>query len=174
MSRPVTTPRSFRLAAALLALALGSTGAACKKSDSADRALLGLRPVLASKPPPCATKAPKKGQLVLPKSSDGKVAECLELDKPIVDAKDVRSATVAETPAGEPALSVVLGAVGSGNLDGYAQRHQGQRLGIVTRGRLVSAPVLQFTSFAGRIQVTGLSKPETDDLFQRLNKLIKG
>jgi len=169
MSRPATTPRSFRLAAALLALALGSTGAACKKSDSADRALLGLRPVLASKPPPCATKAPKKGQLVLPKSSDGKVAECLELDKPIVDAKDVRSATVAETPAGEPALSVVLGAVGSGNLDGYAQR-----LGIVTRGRLVSAPVLQFTSFAGRIQVTGLSKPETDDLFQRLNKLIKG
>jgi preprotein translocase subunit SecD len=168
-------PRSFRLAAALLALALGSSGAACKKgSDSADRALLELRPVLASKPPPCAPKAPKKGQLVLPRSSDGKVAECLELDKPIVDAKDVRSATVAETPVGEPALSVVLGAVGSGNLDGYAQRNQGQRLAIVTRGRLVSAPVLQFTSFAGRIQVTGLSKADTDDLFGRINKLIKG
>jgi preprotein translocase subunit SecD len=171
----VTTRRLLRLGALCLAVGLGATGAACRKSsDSADRALLELRPVLASNPPPCAGKAPKKGQVVLPKSSDGKVGECLQLDKPIVDAKDVRSATVAETPAGEPALSVVLGAVGSANLDGYAQRNQGQRLAIVARGQLVSAPVLQFTSFAGRIQVTGLSKAQTDDLFQRLNKLIKG
>jgi preprotein translocase subunit SecD len=171
----MTTPRTVRLAAAVLALGVGATGAGCKKGHgSADRALLELRPVLASNPPPCATKAPKSGQLVLPQTTDGKVTECLQLDKPLVDAKDVRSATVAETPAKEPALSVVLGAVGSANLDGYAQRNQGKRLAIVARGRLVSAPVLQFTSFAGRIQVTGLSKADTDDLFQRLNKLIKG
>ena len=99
--------------------------------------------------------------------------ECLQLGPPIVDATDVRSATEAEAPSGEPALSVVLGGVGGANLDGYAQRNQGQRLAIVTRGDLVSAPVLQFTSFAGRIQVTGLSKEKTDDLFQRLNKLIR-
>jgi preprotein translocase subunit SecD len=157
-----------------LALGLCGTAAGCKKGGDADRALLELRPVVTSNPPPCASKAPKAGQLVLGKTADGKVSECLVLDKPILDAKDVRSATVAETPAGEPALSVVLGAVGSANLDGYAQRHQGGRLAIVTRGRLVSAPVLQFTSFDGRIQVTGLSKGDTNDLFQRLNKLIKG
>jgi preprotein translocase subunit SecD len=69
---------------------------------------------------------------------------------------------------------VVLGAVGGTNLDGYAERNQGKRLAIVTRGRLVSAPVLQFTSFAGRVQVTGLSRDDTQDLFERLNKLIKG
>ena len=40
-------------------------------------------------------------------------------------------------------------------------------------GKLVSAPVVNFTSFAGRVQVTGLSKEKTDDLFRRLNKLIK-
>jgi preprotein translocase subunit SecD len=163
-----------RLVAALVALGLCGAGAACKKSDgdSAERSLLELRPVLASSPPPCPAKAPKKGELVLPKKTDDK-DECLELGQPIVDGKDVRSATVAETPAKEPALSVVLGGVGSANLDGFAQRNQGKRLAIVADGTLVSAPVVQFSSFAGRIQVTGLSKEKTDDLFRRLNEVIK-
>jgi preprotein translocase subunit SecD len=163
-----------RPAALLLALAVGCSvaGSACRKSDSGQRALLELRPVLASNPPPCPGKAPKKHELVRPKTTDGKT-ECLELGQPIVDAKDVRSATVAEDPTGAPALSVVLGGVGSANLDGYAQRNQGKRLAIVTQGEVVSAPVLQFTSFAGRIQVTGLSKEKTDDLFKRLNRLIQ-
>jgi preprotein translocase subunit SecD len=156
-----------------MVLGLCGTGAACHKSGDSGQSLLELRPVLASKPPPCATKAPKKGELVRPKTTDGKVAECLELGKPIIDASDVRSATVAETPAGEPALSVVLGGVGSANLDGFAQRNQGKRLAILADGNLVSAPVLQFANFAGRIQVTGLSKEKTDDLFRRLNKLIR-
>ena len=162
-----------RLAGALLALALCGAPACSKGDDSGDRALLELRPVVATNPPPCPTKAPKNEELVLPLTADGKVAECLQLARPIVDAKDVRSATVAETPAKEPALSVVLGGVGSANLDGFAQRNQGQRLAIVTAGRLVSAPVVRFSSFAGRIQVTGLSKEKTDELFRRLNDMIK-
>lgn len=162
------------LAALVLVLGLSGAGVACDKSDdSADRSILELRPVLDSKPPPCATKAPKKGELVRPKSTDDKVAECLELGKPIVDGEDVRSATVGETPAKEPALSVVLGRVGSANLDGFAKANQGKRLAILADGTLVSAPVVQFTSFAGRIQVTGLSKEKTDDLFRRLNDIIK-
>jgi preprotein translocase subunit SecD len=168
-----TSPACRCLAAAALALVV-SAGAACSKDDSADRQLLELRPVLNSTPPPCPEKAPKKDEIVRPlNGADGKVAECLELGEPVVDAKDVRSATVGETPVKEPALSIVLGAAGGANLDGYAQRHQGERLGIVADGSLVSAPVIQFTSFAGRIQVTGLSKEKTDDLFRRLNKLIK-
>jgi len=162
-----------RVAGVLLTLGL-CTAPACSKDDSADRALLELRPVVATTPPPCPAKAPKKDQLVLPLTADGKVAECLQLAEPIVDAKDVRSATVAETPAKAPALSVVLGGAGSANLDGFAQRNQGKRLAIVTDGQLVNAPVLQFSSFAGRIQVTGLSKEKTDALFRRLNALIKG
>ncbi|HEV8626623.1 MAG TPA: hypothetical protein VG034_19425 [Acidimicrobiia bacterium] len=160
--------------AASLALVLCVVGLACHKGDdSAGGSLLELRPVLAANPPPCPTKAPKKDELVLPRSTDGKVAECLELGRPIVDADDVRSATVADTPGGDPALSVVLGAVGSANLDGFAQRNQGKRLAIVADGDLVSAPEVRFTSFAGRVQVTGLSKEKTDDLFRRLNKLTK-
>jgi preprotein translocase subunit SecD len=160
--------------AALLALVLCIAGMACDKGDdSAGRSLLELRPVLAANPPPCPTKAPKKDELVLPRSTDGKVAECLELGRPVVDANDVRSATVADTPGGDPALSVVLGAVGSANLDGFAQRNQGKRLAIVADGDLVSAPEVRFTSVAGRVQVTGLSKEKTEDLFRRLNQLIK-
>jgi preprotein translocase subunit SecD len=164
MNRPVL---------ALLALGLGIAGVACSKDDdSGDASLLELRPVVAINAEPCPSKAPAKDDLVRPFTVDGKT-QCLVLGRPIVDARDARSATVAETPAKEPALSVVLGGTGSANLDGFAARNQGQRLAIVADGTLVSAPVLQFTSFAGRIQVTGLSKEKTDDLFRRLNKLIK-
>ncbi len=159
---------------ALLVVGLGIAGAGCSKDDdSGDRSLLELRPVVATNPAPCPPKAPQKDELLLPLTTEGR-AECLELGRPIVDAKDVRSASVAETPAKEPALSVVLGGTGSANLDGFAERNQGQRLAIVADRQLVSAPVLQYTSFSGRIQVTGLSKEKTDDLFRRLNKVIKG
>ena len=67
----------------------------------------------------------------------------------------------------------MLGRVGGANLDGFAQANQGKRLAILADGELVSAPVLNLTSFAGRVQVTGLSKEKTDDLFRRLNKVIK-
>jgi preprotein translocase subunit SecD len=163
-----------RLATALLTLGVGAAAAGCggNGDDSGDRSLLELRPVVATNPAPCPAKAPEKDELVLPFTTDGK-AECLELGRPIVDAKDVRSATVAETPAKEPALSVVLGGIGSANLDGFAERNQGRRLAIVADGTLVSAPVVQFTSFAGRVQVTGLSKEKTDGLFRQLNEMIK-
>jgi preprotein translocase subunit SecD len=164
-----------RLTAALLACAVVAAGAGCSDDDSGDSRLLELRPVVSSSQPPCPSKAPEKEQVVLPLNKDGKIAECLVLGRPIVNAKDARSATVDETPAPakEPVLSVVLGGTGSANLDGFAERNQGQRLAIVVDGTLVNAPVLQYTSFAGRIQVTGLSKEKTDDLFRRLNTLIK-
>lgn len=167
----MTTNRRRRLPAALLALGLCAAGAACTDDGDSDASLVELRPVLAANPPPCPTKAPKN-ELVLPKTTDGK-QECLELGKAIVDAEDVRSASVGETAAKEPALSIVLGRVGGANLDGYAKANQGKRLAILADGELVSAPVLNLSSFAGRVQVTGLSKEKTDDLFRRLNKVIK-
>lgn len=160
--------------AGLTLICLCALGGACgKDKKDADASLLELRPVLASNPPPCATKTPKKSEIILPKSTDGKVAECLELGPPIVNAKDVRSATVDETSSKEPALFVVLGGVGGANLDGFAQRNLGKRLAIVADGQLVSAPEVRYSSFAGRIQVVGLSKEKTDDLLRRLNAMIK-
>lgn len=165
---------------ALLALLLCVAGPACGEGGSGgsdDQSLLELRPVLSATAPPCpaAKKAPNKDEVVvLPLASpDGKVAECLELGRAIADADDVRSATVGDTQSGEPALLVVFGAAGSGSLDNYAQHHQGQRLAIVADGSVVNAPVVRFASFAGRVQVTGLSKEKTDDLFRRLNDLTK-
>lgn len=166
------TPRRRRLPVALLAFAVGGgTSIACGDDGSGEGSLLELRPVLSASPPPCPDKP--KDKTVLPRTADGQVAECLELGQPIVDAEDVRSATVGETASKEPALSVVLGGVGSANLDGFAKANQGKRLAIVADGTLVNAPVLHFASFAGRVQVTGLSKEKTDDLFRRLNHLIK-
>ena len=166
-----TNRRRLRLPVALLALGLCAAGAACNDDGNSEASLVELRPVLAANPPPCPTKAPKN-ELVLPKTTDGK-QECLELGKPIVDAEDVRSASVGETASKEPALSIVLGKVGGTNLDGFAKANQGKRLAILADGELVSAPVLNLSSFAGRVQVTGLSKEKTDDLFRRLNKVIK-
>lgn len=167
----MTTNRRRRLHVALLALGLSAAGAACSDDGDSEASLVELRPVLAANPPPCPTKAPKN-ELVLPKTTDGK-QECLELGKPIVDAEDVRSASVGETASKEPALSIVLGKVGGANLDGFAEANQGKRLAILADGELVSAPVVNRSSFAGRVQVTGLSKEKTDDLFRRLNKVIK-
>jgi preprotein translocase subunit SecD len=161
-----------RLPAALAALGLCTAGVACNDDGgSGEAGLLELRPVLAATPPPCPPTAPKN-ELVVPKTTDGK-EECLELGKPIVDAEDVRSASVGETQSKEPALQVVLGKVGGANLDGFAKANQGKRLAILADGELVSAPVLNLSSFAGRVQVTGLSKEKTDDLFRRLNEVIK-
>jgi preprotein translocase subunit SecD len=158
---------------ALLALVLCLTSGCGGDDDAEERRLLELRPVLATSPLPCPT-GPEEGKgLVLPLEADDKAAECLELGEPIVDGRDVRSATVAKTPGGAPALSVVLGSVGSANLDGFAGRNQGKRLAILAAGEVVSAPEVRFPSFAGRIQVTGLSQEETDDLFRRLNAVIE-
>ena len=168
----ITSRLLRRLPPALLAIALCGAAVGCGGDESGEASLLELRPVLAANPPPCPDEADGDG-LVLPLNADGKVAECLELGTPVVDAEDVRSATVAETKSKEPALSIVLGGVGSANLDGHAKSNQGKRLAIVADGELVSAPVLNFASFAGRIQVTGLSKEKTDDLFRRLNEVIK-
>ena len=160
----------------LLALLLCVAGLACGGGDdSGDRSLLELRPVLTAPAPPCPAEPAKEDEVVvLPLTSpDGKVSECLELGRAIVDATDVRSASVGNTPAGGPALSVVLGQTGSANLDGFAERNQGKRLAILVDGNVVSAPEVRFPSFAGRVQVTGLPQEKTDDLFRRLNKLIK-
>ena len=85
----------------------------------------------------------------------------------------MRSATVGETPAKEPALSVVLGGSGAPTSTASPRRHQGSGWPSWPTAKLVSAPVLNYASFAGRVQVTGLSKEKTDDLFRRLNKIIK-
>ena len=134
--------------------------------------MLELRPVVASTPAPCPAKAPKKNEIVRPLTTDGKT-ECLELAKPIIDAKDARSATTADDPSGAPALSVVLGGVGSANLDGFAQRNIGKRLAILADGAVVNAPIVNYSSFAGRIQVSGLPPDKTEDLFRRLSALIR-
>ena len=164
---------SRRALTALLVVGLCGAGLGCgKKGGDKDAAMIELRPVLASNPAPCPNKAPKQDEIVRPLTTDNKT-ECLELGKPIINAKDVRSATTAQDPSGAPALSLVLGSVGGANLDGFAQRNLGKRLAILADGAVVNAPVVNYTSFAGRIQVSGLPPAKTEDLFRRLDALIK-
>lgn len=170
----MTFPTPQRRAALILAGILGLVGASCQ--DDPDRqpgeGLLELRPVLEESKPPCSAPKPAGRVVVLPERKDGTVSGCLELGEPIVEATDVRSATLADTPAGDAAVSIVLGQTGSANLDGFARRSLGKRLAIVVDGDLVSAPTVNFTSFAGRVQITGLSKEKSADFFERLNTVI--
>lgn len=153
----------------LLVLAVACGG----DDDGGTAGLLQLRPVLDSTSPPCEEGSAEGGELVAAEQKDGEVVACLRLAEPIVDATDVRSATLDEGPAGRPAVNAVLGRTGSADLDRFAERSQGKRLAIVVNGELVNAPTIQFPSFAGRIQVAGLPEAQTTDLFEQLQELTR-
>ena len=158
-----------RLAALALAAALGVLGA-CGDGDDAGSAEgvepFALRPVLAESRPPCA-----KG--LFPERKDGETVGCLELGPAIVDTGDVRSAALGRTPGG-PSVSVVLGQVGSANLDDFAGRSMGKRLAILVDGRVVRAPAIQTASFIGRVEVVGLSEEEAEKLLKDLDGATGG
>jgi preprotein translocase subunit SecD len=152
-----------------LAFLLGLTGACGGKDDvkpTANRAtVFALRPVLATPDPPCPVRS-AAGDPVYPDVKAG----CFALGDPIVDERDVRTASYAYDLSDGPTVSLVLGATGSANLDDYAAGHLGQRLAIVVNDRVASAPVIQSPSFLGRIQVNKLPKEEAEQLFKRFRK----
>jgi hypothetical protein len=154
-----------RVAAVVLAAVLGACGGG-KGGDgtSSGPRLLSLRPVLSASAPPC----PPGGD-IQPLLKEGKPVECLRLGTSITDDRDVRSASYSfNLEQAQPEVAIVLGSTGSANLDDFAAGHLGQRLAIVVNGKAVSAPTIRSASFLGRIVVTGLSKPEAEDLFKRL------
>ena len=158
------------LAATLLLLA------ACGEGDSGGgpAAVFALRPVIEESAPPCPDEAPERDLDIAAERKDGEVAACLTLGPPIVDASDVRSAALGDLPEdGGKAVSIVLGRTGATNLDSFAARALGKRLAILAEGRLVRAPVVRSPSFAGRIEVVGLSDDDATALFRKLRQYEK-
>jgi preprotein translocase subunit SecD len=157
-------PRALALAVSLVLTACSGD----KKASDSSR-LLSLHPVLDTSAPPCP--AGSNTEPVLPLVKDGKAVECLRLGPPIVDDRDVRSASYSyNLDQAQPEVGIVLGSTGAANLDDFAAGHMGQRLAVVYKEKLATAPVIRTSSFVGRIVVTGLSKPEAEELFKRLKQ----
>jgi preprotein translocase subunit SecD len=139
-------------------------------SGAGGPAVFALRPVIDVSEPPCPGKGPGDGVDVFPERRDGKVAACLTVGPPIVDAGDVRSASLGDLESGGKAVGITLGRTGSTNLDNFAARSLGKRLALMVHGRLHRAPKVQSTTFYGRIEVVGLSDEEAAALFEDLRQ----
>jgi len=171
----VSSIPASRLGAVALAVSVVLTACSSDKKASDSGRFLSLRPVLDTSAPPCPAGSSGNAEPVLPLVKDGKAAECLRLGSPVVDDRDVRTASYSyNLDQAQPEVGIVLGSTGAANLDDFAAGHMGQRLAVVYKGKLATAPVIRTSSFVGRIVVTGLSKAEAEDLFNRLKQKSGG
>ncbi len=158
----------------LLMVAVLAAGA-CGGDDepaAADRpaAVFALRPVVDESQPPCPKETSSPDVDVLAERQDGKVASCLSVGPAIVDAADVRSASLGDLEGGGKSVSIVLGRNGAANLDAFAARSMGKRIAIVVDEKLVRAPTVQSARFYGRIEVVGLPDGQATTLFEELRR----
>jgi preprotein translocase subunit SecD len=161
--------------AVLVALALLLSGA-CDGDGEGDEkagpgeaaAVFALRPVIDESAPPCPKEAAEKDVDVVAERRDGKVSACLSLGPAIVDASDVRTASLGDLEGGGKSVGIALGRTGAANLDAFAARSQGKRLAIMVKGELVRAPAVRSPTFAGRIEIPGLPDDEATALFEEL------
>lgn len=153
--------------ACFLLFACGGNGDGGRDVSTPDNTF-ALRPVLEESAPPCDSDAPGKEIDVVPEFRDGAATACLTLGPAIVDASDVRTASLGNLASGGRSVSIVLGRTGGANLDDHAARSLGSRLAIVVHGKLVKAPTISLPTFAGRIEVVGLSDDEALQLFEDL------
>lgn len=152
--------------AVLLVAACGGGGGGDTAEDD-PAALFALRPVVDESKPPCE-EVPDDDVEILAEESEGGTVSCLAVAPAIVDASDVRTASLSVLASGRRSVSVVLGRRGSVNLDQHAARRLGERLAIVVHGRLVKAPTITLPTFAGRVEVVGLPDAEAEEFFREL------
>ena len=166
--------RAMNRLALVVVIALLGVGACGGDGDSAPpdspAALFALRPVIEESAPPCPKDVPDEGVDVVAERKDGKVSACLSLGPAIVDAADVRTASLGDLEGGGKAVGIALGRTGAANLDGFAARSLGRRLAIMVKAKLVKAPAIQSPTFGGRIEVVGLPDAEATALFEDLRK----
>lgn len=172
----MSTGRCVAVAVILIVGACGGGGEGGGGNEAAEprgpAAIFALRPVVDESEPPCEGGSGSGEEVdVVPETRDGAAAACLALGPPIVDAADVRTATLGTVASGGQAVSIVLGRTGAANLDDFATRSQGRRLAIMVHGRLVKAPTIRVPYFAGRVEVVGLPDDEATALFEELEVL---
>ncbi|MGH8992302.1 MAG: SecDF P1 head subdomain-containing protein [Acidimicrobiia bacterium] len=162
-------PALLLLCALAVPIACGDDGGGAGGSKEA-AAVFALRPVLEESEPPCSGEGSGEGVDVMPERRNGKLAACLTLGPAIVDANDVRSASLGVLESGGKSVGVTLGRTGSANLDGFAARSIGKRLALMINGRVHRAPNVQSPRFYGRIEVVGLPDDEATALFEDLRQ----
>ncbi|MGH2670026.1 MAG: hypothetical protein ACRDH5_13095, partial [bacterium] len=88
-------PALLLLCALVVPIACGDDGGGAGGSKEA-ASVFALRPVLEESDPPCSDKGSGQGVDVMPERRNGKLAACLTLGPAIVDANDVRSASLGD------------------------------------------------------------------------------
>jgi preprotein translocase subunit SecD len=112
---------------------------------------------------------------VLTKQADGALAAKFDGDdlwlspEVVVSDSDVEQSSVAPQEQ-EFSILLRLGKRGAKRFDEFAEAHLGDRIAILVRGKVVSAPVVREKKFGGTIQITGsFSKEEALALMSALN-----
>jgi hypothetical protein len=142
-----------------------TTTTSSTESAAVDPELLTIHPVLQEAPPPCGALTAGTDEVVVADPSDGAPSSCLRLGPAAIDATAIENAEIVATGSADRFdVAVQLDADGSRVLDELAQERLGERLALLVRGRLVSAPTIQATEFAGAVGVSNLTRDEAVDL----------
>lgn len=119
---------------------------------------LQFRPVRSDAPAGCAASEdnpPAESAAVLADSE----GQCLDLEAAGLEIEGVEE--LHATRQGEDImLSIKLSAADARRFDEIAEANLGERLALVTFGRVVSAPTIQATEFDGQLAISGLSMDE--------------
>jgi hypothetical protein len=159
---------------ALLVLVFGLLLACCGdgeqgivKATKLDPELLTIHPVLSETPPPCSSPT-SAGNVVL-KVEKGKPDTCLALGASELTARDLRKVVLQEAiSGGEVEVALELNEAGTERFSRLAAKSVGRRLAILTKGTLLSAPVVQSPDMEGRIIISGISRDAAADLVRQL------
>lgn len=160
---------------ALLVLVFGLLLACCGdgeqgivKASKLEPELLTIHPVLSETAPPCSSPTPS-GNVVVLKVEKGKPHRCLALGASELTARDLRKVVLQEAFSGsEVEVALELNEPGTERFSSLAAKYVGQRLAILTKGTLLSAPVVQSPDMEGRIIISGISRDVAVDLVQQL------
>lgn len=90
-------------------------------------------------------------------------------DQVLVNQNDVESAVVV-MQQGQPAVELILTSEGAKKFEKLTAQNVGKRCGMVSNGKLLSAPVIRDTISVGRAIITGIfTEAEAEDIAKGLD-----
>lgn len=96
-------------------------------------------------------------------------------EPPLLDGRDVASASVEKNDLGSYQVFVTFTKEGSGRLADVTSRYLRRRLGIVVNGELLSTPVIMERIMGGRAVISfSSSDAEAGEIAGRINRVLMG